>query len=79
MAYSAQMQQQQQELADILRLPPDHQQRLKQEAGLGDKDLPSLTFDERVSTFWIWIAHGDSSLIIAQSNVSLACGGSEGV
>ena len=38
------------ELTEISRLAPEIQQRLKQEAGVGDKDMPSLTPDERVRT-----------------------------
>lgn len=33
---------------EILRLPTDVLNRLRQEAGVGDKDLPSLTAEERV-------------------------------
>lgn len=47
MAYNTQIQQ---ELAEISRMPPEAQQRLKQEAGVGDKDMPSLTLEERVGT-----------------------------
>lgn len=37
------------DLGEILRMPAEHQQRLKQEAGVSDKDYHSLSLDERVS------------------------------
>jgi len=47
MQYGAQMQDN--PLNDFFRLPVETQQRLKHEAGIiGDKDLPSLTPDEKV-------------------------------
>ena len=46
MAYNVQSMNQ--ELSEILRMPVDVQQRLRQEAGVGDKDMPSLNAEERV-------------------------------
>lgn len=46
MAYNVQSMNQ--ELSEILRMPVEAQQRLRQEAGVGDKDMPSLNSEERV-------------------------------
>ncbi|TFY53976.1 hypothetical protein EVJ58_g9139 [Rhodofomes roseus] len=63
MQYGPQMQDN--PLNDFLRMPPDAQQRLKQEAKIGDKDLPSLTPEEKVRWYARW---SESSTQASYSN-----------